>query len=151
VRILVATSSQRTRRNTAFDRRTRFVQNGKRECVQWRFVSAAAIRSRMFTATKAWVRRTLLKHVAAGSTIHADEATSSDSLHARYLTKRINRSVAYSHEGACTNQAESFFFAPSSVQRWERIIASLASILICMLMKWHGVKTTAALVTENNI
>ena len=30
-------------------------------------------------------------------------------LHARYLTKRINHSLAYSDGEACTNQAESFF------------------------------------------
>jgi hypothetical protein len=30
-------------------------------------------------------------------------------LHARYLTKRINHSEAYSTPEACTNQAESFF------------------------------------------
>lgn len=52
---------------------------------------------------------TIEKHVAVGSVIHADEATSWDALHMRYLTKRINHSEAYSHDGACTNQAESFF------------------------------------------
>lgn len=52
---------------------------------------------------------TIEKHVAAGSTIYADEATAWDSLHARYLTKRVNHSQAYSDNGACTNQAESFF------------------------------------------
>lgn len=52
---------------------------------------------------------TIQSRVTAGSTIHADEATGWDALHARYLTKRINHSQAYSHDGACTNQAESFF------------------------------------------
>lgn len=52
---------------------------------------------------------TILKHVALGSTVHADEATAWDLLHSRYLTKRVNHSQAYSHDGACTNQAESFF------------------------------------------
>lgn len=47
--------------------------------------------------------------VAAGSTIYADEASCWDTLHARYLTKRINHSEAYSTPDACTNQAESFF------------------------------------------
>ena len=32
-----------------------------------------------------------------------------DALHSRYLTKRINHQVAYSADGACTNDAESFF------------------------------------------
>jgi transposase-like protein len=49
------------------------------------------------------------QRVANGSTIYADDATGWDVLHNRYLTKRINHSEAYSHDGACTNQAESFF------------------------------------------
>lgn len=47
--------------------------------------------------------------VAVGSTVYADEATHWDELHVRYLTKRINHSLAYSDGDACTNQAESFF------------------------------------------
>ncbi len=49
------------------------------------------------------------KRVAPGSTIYADEASCYDALHARFLTKRINHSEAYSADGACTNWAESFF------------------------------------------
>lgn len=52
---------------------------------------------------------TIASRVETGSTIYADEATAWDSLHAKYLTKRINHSQAYSDKGACTNQAESFF------------------------------------------
>ena len=40
--------------------------------------------------------------------VHADEAPHWDALHAKYATKRINHSEAYSWNGACTNQAESF-------------------------------------------
>ena len=47
--------------------------------------------------------------VAKGSTIHADEATHWDGLHGHYETHRINHSVAYSLDGNCTNQAESYF------------------------------------------
>jgi hypothetical protein len=47
--------------------------------------------------------------VATGATVFADEAPAWDALHARYLTKRINHSQAYSENGACTNQAESYF------------------------------------------
>lgn len=46
--------------------------------------------------------------VAAGSEVHADEASHWDALHAKFLTWRINHSEAYSKVGACTNQAESF-------------------------------------------
>jgi transposase-like protein len=52
---------------------------------------------------------TINARVAVGSIIHADEAAHWDELHARYLTKRINHSQAYSDGEACTNQAESFF------------------------------------------
>jgi transposase-like protein len=47
--------------------------------------------------------------VAPGSTVYADEASSWDALHAKFLTKRINHSEAYSTPEACTNMAESFF------------------------------------------
>jgi transposase-like protein len=49
------------------------------------------------------------QHVAPGSVVHADEAPGWDRLHANYEMRRINHSVAYSRDGACTNQAESFF------------------------------------------
>jgi transposase-like protein len=49
------------------------------------------------------------ERVAPGSAVHADEAANWDRLHAHYDMHRINHSVAYSLDGACTNQAESFF------------------------------------------
>lgn len=52
---------------------------------------------------------TIARTVTPGSTVHADEASRWDALHARFLTKRINHSEAYSDGEACTNQAESFF------------------------------------------
>ena len=47
--------------------------------------------------------------IVAGSTIHADEASHWDKLAAYFPIKRINHQHAYSKDGACTNQAESFF------------------------------------------
>lgn len=47
--------------------------------------------------------------VKEGSTVYADEASHWDALHGKFLTKRINHSQAYSHNGANTNMAESFF------------------------------------------
>ena len=47
--------------------------------------------------------------VDADAVIHADEATHWDALHSRFVAHRINHSEAYSLNGACTNQAESFF------------------------------------------
>lgn len=52
---------------------------------------------------------TVLERVENGSTINADEASSWDALHGHYEAKRINHSLAFSDDGACTNQAESFF------------------------------------------
>jgi transposase-like protein len=45
------------------------------------------------------------EHIVVGSTIHADEARGWDQLHAHYDMHRINHSIAYSKDGACTNQA----------------------------------------------
>jgi transposase-like protein len=47
--------------------------------------------------------------VSADTVIHADEASHWDRLHARFDTRRINHSEAYSDGNACTNMAESFF------------------------------------------
>lgn len=41
--------------------------------------------------------------------VHADEASHWDGLHARFFVHRINHSEAYSLNGVCTNQAESYF------------------------------------------
>jgi len=49
------------------------------------------------------------ERVAMGSIVHADEAGGWDRLHAYYDVMRINHSVALSLDGACTNQAESYF------------------------------------------
>jgi len=48
-------------------------------------------------------------NVARASEVHADEASHWDALHALFPTLRINHSEAYSLNGVCTNQAESFF------------------------------------------
>ncbi len=51
----------------------------------------------------------IARHIAAGATVYADDASSWDALHARYLTKRINHSLMYADGDVSTNQAESFF------------------------------------------
>lgn len=90
------------------DRRLAVNQNGKR-----RVVIVARERN---GKTITFVSKTedasvpmLQDRIAAGSTVYADEASHWDSLHARFATKRINHSEAYSHADACTNMAESFF------------------------------------------
>ncbi len=49
------------------------------------------------------------ERVLTGSIVHADEAGGWDRLHAFYEMRRINHSVAFSKDGACTNWAESYF------------------------------------------
>jgi len=53
--------------------------------------------------------KTVEETVLNGATIHADEATHWDALHAKFKTLRINHSEAYSLNGVCTNWAESYF------------------------------------------
>jgi len=53
--------------------------------------------------------QTVRDRVESGTTIYADEASHWDALHSRFDAKRINHSIAFSDDGACTNQAESFF------------------------------------------
>lgn len=52
---------------------------------------------------------TVSKVIGNGSTVHADEASHWDALHATFPTLRINHSEAFSLNGICTNQAESYF------------------------------------------
>jgi molybdenum-dependent DNA-binding transcriptional regulator ModE len=49
------------------------------------------------------------KHVAPGTVVNADEASSWDSLHASFEMRRIDHGQAYSLDGACTNWAEEYF------------------------------------------
>jgi transposase-like protein len=90
------------------DRRLWINQSGKRRCV--------VIMRERNGRTLPYVCRseelslpTIQANVTPGSIIYADEASCWDVLHARYLTKRINHTLAYSDGQACTNQAESFF------------------------------------------
>jgi hypothetical protein len=48
-------------------------------------------------------------HALPSTTVHTDEAGGWDRLHADYEMPRVNHSISYSQDGACTNQAESFF------------------------------------------
>ena len=90
------------------DRRLLRNQTGKREVVVIMRERGGNVLPFVFKQEGAAIG-TIESRVAPGSTIFADEATGWDALHARYLTKRINHSEAYSLNGACTNQAESFF------------------------------------------
>ena len=61
--------------------------------------------------------RLVREFVHPDATIHADEAGHWDSLEITHKTMRINHQEAYSLDGACTNQAESFF---SRIRRAEQ-------------------------------
>jgi transposase-like protein len=90
------------------DRRLSENQTGKRKCV----VVMRQRGGRTLTVvgkSELQAVPTIMERVAAGTVIHADEATSWDGLHDHYEMRRINHSVCYSDGQACTNWAESFF------------------------------------------
>lgn len=91
------------------DRRLAANQNGKRQ-------SVIVARERngktitFVTKSEGEAVSTLKDRIELGSTVYADEASHWDQLHARYDTRRINHSEAYSDLNGCsTNMAESFF------------------------------------------
>lgn len=90
------------------DRRKKVHQSGKRQ-------SVIVMRERggrtitHVTGTEAEGVALVAANVEHGSTVHADEASHWDKLAAYFPIKRINHQEAYSMDGACTNQAESFF------------------------------------------
>ncbi len=90
------------------DRRLARNQNGKRHVV----IVARERNGKTITfAAKTEDASVPMLHdrIEPGSTVYADEASHWDAMHARYETKRINHSRAYSDGQGCTNQAESFF------------------------------------------
>lgn len=90
------------------DRRLVRNQNGKRHVV----IVARERHGKTITfvsKTEAASVDILQERIEVGSTVYADEASHWDEMHARYDTKRINHSQAYSDGEGCTNQAESFF------------------------------------------
>lgn len=90
------------------DRRKKANQTGKRQVVV--IMREREGRAMPFvTKTEAAGVALVHAHVDIDATVHADEASHWDALSARFMTKRINHSEAYSFDGACTNQAESFF------------------------------------------
>ena len=90
------------------DRRLAKNQNGKRRVVivmRERQGKTVTFVSRTEDASLPVIRA----RIEDGSIVHADEASHWDQLHARFDTRRINHSQAYSSADACTNMAESFF------------------------------------------
>ncbi|EBA06261.1 IS1595-like element ISSst2 family transposase [Sagittula stellata] len=90
------------------DRRKLENQTGKRQVV----VVVRERGGRTVTSvgkTEAEGVQLVARTVERGATVHADEASHWDRLAAAFPIKRINHKEAYSKDGACTNQAESFF------------------------------------------
>ncbi len=96
------------RREDRIDRRLSENRSGKRKVV-------VIIRERdgdslpAVFKSEAAATKFIRSHVAPGTVVNADEASSWDSLHATFEMKRINHSEAYSQDGACTNWAEEYF------------------------------------------
>ena len=90
------------------DRRLKVNSSGKRQCV-------VIMRERKGKSLPFVVRNEgdavpyVRDHVGPLATIHADEGSGWDALHAGWDTKRVNHSVQFMDEGVCTNQAESYF------------------------------------------
>jgi len=92
------------------DRRLASQQTGKRQVVVVARERGEGGRTLPFVVRQEADAVALIRErVAMGSIVHADEAGGWDRLHAYYDVMRINHSVAFSKDGACTNQAESYF------------------------------------------
>ncbi len=99
---------QENRKENRQDRRLPENQSGKRQSVV--VARERGGRTLPFVVAKESESTSFIRaHVAPGSTVHADEAGGWDALHAFFDMKRINHSVAFSLDNACTNQAESYF------------------------------------------
>ncbi|MGH6870870.1 MAG: IS1595 family transposase [Rhizomicrobium sp.] len=90
------------------DRRRLENQSGKRQSViivRERNGRSLPAVFRSEGAALAWIK----SRVEAGTLVNADEAPGWNDLHSKFEMKRINHQEAYSLDGACTNQAESYF------------------------------------------
>lgn len=90
------------------DRRLAENQTGKRRVVVVMRERNGQTLPTVFKAEDDSVRM-IAETVSPETVIHADEASHWDRLHAKFDTRRINHSEAYSDGIACTNMAESFF------------------------------------------
>ncbi len=90
------------------DRRKLANQSGKRQSViivRERAGNSLPAVFKSEGAALSWIR----SRVLPGTLVNADEAGGWNDLQSRFEMKRINHEQAYSADGACTNQAESYF------------------------------------------
>jgi ISXO2-like transposase domain len=99
---------QASRKAERKDRRLAADQSGKRRVVAVMREHGGRTLRFVFRAEDEAVPTTR-ERVATGTTVYAYEAAAWEALHARFDTRRINHSIAFSDDGACTNQAESYF------------------------------------------
>jgi len=136
------TVRQENRKEDRKDRRLAQNQTGKRQVVVVMRERGGRTLPFVFRAETDAVP-TIRERVATSTTIYADEASSWDALHARFETKRINHSIAFSDDGACTNQAESYF-ARLRRAGWGSTTTSVVSTLRPTRVRWLGARTPAA-------
>jgi transposase-like protein len=90
------------------DRRLLENRTGKRQCVV--IMRERNGRSLPFIVAREGDAVPIVRDVVGNlATIHADEGTGWDDLHAGWNTHRVNHSVRFMDKGVCTNQAESYF------------------------------------------
>jgi hypothetical protein len=90
------------------DRRLAENQSGTRQVVVAMRERGGRTLAQVFPAEADAV--TVIRHrIAKGTTVHADESTAWNPLHASFAMRRINHQDGYSIDGACTNGTESFF------------------------------------------
>lgn len=90
------------------DRRLLENQTGKRQCVV--IMRERNGRSLPFIVAREGDAVPIVRDVVGNlATIHADEGTGWDALHAGWDTHRVNHSARFMDKGVCTNQAESYY------------------------------------------
>lgn len=90
------------------DRRLLENQNGKRQAVVVMRARKGGTKTFVFKS-EAESLETVVANAEDATQIHADEATVWDALHSRFDARRVNHSVCFWDDGACTNMAESYF------------------------------------------
>lgn len=90
------------------DRRLLQNQNGKRQAVVVMRARKGGTKTFVFKS-EADSLETVVANADGATQIHADLAPVWDALHARFDARRVNHSVCFWDDGACTNMAESYF------------------------------------------
>jgi transposase-like protein len=90
------------------DRRLAENQSGTRQVVVAMRERGGRTLAQVFP-TEADAVATVCSRIARGTTVHADESSAWNPLHASFAMRRINHQDGYSIDGACTNGAESYF------------------------------------------